>query len=192
VNLRFTTIVVINQNSYNMVWGFERMTPTDKKKSNKKRTKSKYLFKITVVGPEDSLLEDVLSTFDPVVKVDGIRIGSTDLLTDDSEIRAVFMSPKHAALDILLSLTFKGANAAIIVLREPDPELETVYRNEVRENLGTKIPTRVVTVESGIDEFKRTEIHHTFDDLIEEILVLREKEHRAKEKETPKKKTKKK
>jgi hypothetical protein len=102
------------------------------------------------------------------------------------------MSPKHAALDILLSLTFKGANAAIIVLREPDPELETVYRNEVRENLGTKIPTRVVTVESGIDEFKRTEIHHTFDDLIEEILVLREKEHRAKEKETPKKKTKKK
>ncbi|MHA1943523.1 MAG: hypothetical protein ACW96M_03915, partial [Candidatus Thorarchaeota archaeon] len=106
------------------------MTSTDKKKSTR-RGKSKFLFKITVVGPDDSLLEDVLSTFDPVVKVDGIRIVSADHSTDDSEVRAVFMSPKHAVLDILLSMTFKGASAVIIVLRDPDPELETVYRNEV-------------------------------------------------------------
>ncbi len=165
-----------------MVRGFERMTPKVTKKEVK-RGKSKYLFKITVVGPDDSLLENVLSTFDPVVKVDGIRIVSADHTTDDSEVRAVFMSPKHAALDILLSLTFKGASAAIIVLRDPDPELEVVYRNEVRENLGAKIPTRVVTIGSSVDEFKRNEIHHTFDELIEEILTLREKGQKAKEQE---------
>ncbi|MHA1962981.1 MAG: hypothetical protein ACXACG_03850 [Candidatus Thorarchaeota archaeon] len=168
------------------------MTPTDKKKTSKKRAKSKYLFKITVVGPDDSLLEDVLSTFDPVVKVDGIRIVSADHSTDDSNVRAVFMSPKHEALDILLSLTFKGASAVIIVLRDPDPEIETIYRNEIRENLGTKVPTRVVTIESTLDEYKRNEIHHTFDDLIEEILAQREKEHKAKVKKKKKEKDKKK
>ena len=158
------------------------MTPTDKKKKTKKRAKSKYLFKITVVGPDDLLLEDVLSTFDPVVKVDGIRIVSAGHSTDNSDVKAVFMSPKHAALDILLSLTYKGASAVIIVLRDPDPDLETVYRNEIRENLGTKAPTRIVTIGSSLDDFKRTEIHHTFDDLIEEILAQREKEQKAKEK----------
>ena len=168
------------------------MTPPDKMKTSKKRGKSKYLFKITVVGPDDSLLEDVLSTFDPVVKVDGIRIVSADHSTDDSDVRAVFMSPKHAALDILLSMTFKGASAVIIVLRDDDPELETIYRNEIRENLGTKVPTRVVTIESTLDEYKRNEIHHTFDDLIEEILAQREKEHKAKEKKKKEKASKKK
>ncbi len=164
------------------------MTPTDKEPKIKKASKAKYLFKITVVGPEDSLLDDVLSTFDPVVKVDGIRIVSADRSTDDSEVRAVFMSPKHAALDILLSLTFKGASAVIIVLKDPDPELETIYRNEIRENLGTSIPTRVVTVGSSLDEFKRNEIHHYFDELVDEILALREKEHMLKEAEKDKKK----
>jgi hypothetical protein len=174
-----------------MVRGFERMTPTDKKKKTKKRAKSKYLFKITVVGPDDGLLENVLSTFDPVVKVDGIRIVSAGHSTDDSDVKAVFMSPKHAALDILLSMTYKGASAVIIVLRDPDPELETVYRNEIRENLGVKVPTRVVTIGSSFDEFKRNEVHHTFDELIEEILAQREKEQKAKDKKK-KEKTKKK
>ncbi len=163
------------------------MTTKDMKSKSKKRAKSKFLFKITVVGPDDSLLEDVLSIFDPVVKVDGIRIVSTEAHTDDSDIRAVFMSPKHAALDILLSLTYKGASAVIIVLRDPDPELETVYRNEIRENLGTRVPTRVVSITSTLDEFKRTEINHIFDDLIEEILAKREKEQKAKSKKTKEK-----
>jgi hypothetical protein len=166
-----------------MVRGFERMTPTDKKKKTEKRAKSKYLFKITVVGPDDLLLEDVLSTFDPVLKVDGIRIVSAGHSTDDSDVKAVFMSPKHAALDILLSLTYKSASAVIIVLKDPDPELETVYRNEIRENLGAKVPTRIVTIGSSLDEFKRNEIHHIFDDLIEEILAQREKEHKGKDEE---------
>ena len=100
--------------------------------------------------------------------------------------------PKHAALDILLSLTFKGASAVIIVLKDPDPELETVYRNEVRENLGAKVPTRIVTIGSVLDKFKRTEIHHTFDELIEEILARREKTQKAKKKKEKEKITKKK
>ncbi|MFW9787640.1 MAG: hypothetical protein ACFFE2_03310 [Candidatus Thorarchaeota archaeon] len=168
------------------------MTLSDKKKKPQKRAKSKYLFKITVVGPDDTLLENVLSTFDPVVKVDGIRIVSADHTTDDSEVRAVFMSPKHAALDILLSLTFKGASAVIIVLRDPDPEIETVYRNEIRENLGAKVPTRVCTIGPSFDEFKRAEVHHTFDELIEEILAQREKEQKSKDKKKKKKEKEKK
>lgn len=176
-----------------MVRGFARMTTTDKKKNKKKnkRAKARYLFKLTVVGPDDSLLEDVLSTFDPVVKVDGIRIVSAEHSTDSSDVRALFMSPKHAALDILLSLTFKGASAVIIVLREPDPELETMYRNEIRENLGARVPTRIVTVGSVLDKYKRTEIHHTFDELIEEILAKRKKEQKAKSVKEKKKITKK-
>jgi hypothetical protein len=153
------------------------------KTSNTRR--SRYLFKITVVGPDDKLLEEVLSTFDdPVVAVDGIRIGSTEYDTDTSEIRAVFMSPKHEALDILLTLTYKGASAVIIVCKEVDPEIETIYRNEIRENLGTGIPTRVVQVTLPLDDFKRNEIHHLFDDIVEEIL---EKKTKAKEKASKKK-----
>lgn len=155
-------------------------------KQSRIKSKSNYLFKITVVGPDDMLLEDVLSTFDPVVKVDGIRIVSADHSTDDSNVRAVFMSPKHAVLDILLSLTYKGASAVMIVMKDSDPELETIYRNEIRENLGTKVPTQVVTIGSGIDEFKRAEIHHTFDEIIEEILSKKEKERQAKTKKKKK------
>lgn len=149
------------------------MTPA-KKKDDKKI--SKYLFKITVVGPDDKLLMDVLSIFDdPVVSVDGIRIGSTEVDFDTSEVHAVFMSPRHSALDILLALTYKGASGVIIVLREPDPEIETLYRNEIRKNLGGEIPTRVVTIGSTMDKFKRTEIEHIFDDVVAEILERKTK-----------------
>ncbi|MGQ4912020.1 MAG: hypothetical protein ACP6KW_07600 [Candidatus Thorarchaeota archaeon] len=139
--------------------------------------KTRYLFKITVVGPEDNLLGELLSTFDdPVVSVDGIRIGSTEVDIDSSEVRAVFMSPRHSALDILLALTYRGASGAMIVLREADPEIEAVYRNEVRENLGTNIPTRVVVIEGQLDEFKKNEIRHVFDDMVAEILEMKSEE----------------
>ena len=162
------------------------MTPA--KKTTEKR--SRYLFKITVVGPDDRLLEEVLSTFnDPVVAVDGIRIGSTEYDTDTSEVHAVFMSPKHSALDILLTLTYKGSSAVIIVCKDADPEIETIYRNEIRENLGTGIPTRVVQVSLPLDDFKRNEIHHLFDEVVEEILEKKtKKKTRAPKKKTPTKK----
>lgn len=152
-----------------------------------KSDKTRYLFKITVVGPEDKLLEELLSTFDdPVVAVDGIRIGSTEVAFDSSEVHAVFMSPKHSALDILLALTYRGASGVIIVLREPDPELEAVYRNEIRKSLGTKIPTQVVTISSEIDDFKKQEIHHIFDEMIAEILEMKTKAKKSKPASKPK------
>ena len=173
-----------------MISGVWRITPA--KKSPKKK-RSKYLFKITVVGPDDKLLEEVLSTFDdPVVAVDGIRIGSTEVDTDTSEIHAVFMSPKHSALDILLTLTYKGASAVIIVCKDTDPEIETIYRNEVRDNLGTGIPTRTIQVSLPLDDFKKNEIHHLFDDVIEEILEKKTKKKAPKKEPSKKKPAKKK
>jgi hypothetical protein len=149
------------------------MTPAAKKSSKKV---SKYLIKITVVGPDDKLLMDVLSLFDdPIVSVDGIRIGSTEVDFDTTEVHAVFMSPRHSALDILLTLTYRGASGAIIVLRESDPEIETLYRNEVRANLGSEIPTRIVTIGSTMDKFKQTEILHIFDEIVAEIFERKAK-----------------
>ncbi|TFG29709.1 hypothetical protein EU528_09310 [Candidatus Thorarchaeota archaeon] len=163
------------------------MSP-DEKPTTKKR--SKYLFKITVVGPDDKLLEAVLSTFDdPVVAVDGIRIGSTEIDTDTSEIHAVFMSPKHSALDILLTLTYKGASAVMIICQSSDPEIESIYRNEIRENLGTGIPTRVLEVKLPLDDFKINEIHHIFDEVVEEILEKRTQPKKGPPKTTTPKKT---
>ncbi|MFW9966052.1 MAG: hypothetical protein ACFFEA_02785 [Candidatus Thorarchaeota archaeon] len=152
------------------------MSPKKKSKETDKQ-KSRYLFKVTVVGPEDKLLEQVLGVFnEQVVAVDGIRIGATKIEREDSDVRTLFMSPKHSALDILLSLTYKGASGVIIVLKDADPEIETMYRNEVRDNLGEGIPTRVICVGSGIEEFKRNEIQNILDEMMEEILSLSSQE----------------
>ncbi len=144
-----------------------------KRKKKKPKQKSRYLFKITVVGPEDKLLERVLAVFnEQVVAVDGIRIGATKLELADSDVRTLFMSPEHAALDILLSLTYKGAKGVIIVLREADPQIETVYRNEIRNNVGEGIPTRVICIGNSIDDFKKNEINNALDDILQEILEV--------------------
>ena len=149
-------------------------------KKDAEKSKSRYLFKITMVGPEDKLLEKVLSVINEnVVAVDGIRIGATHLETENSDVKALFMSPKHSALDILLSLTYKGAKGVMIVLKEHDPEIETMYRNEIRENLGQGIPTRVIAVGTKIEEFKKAEIRNTLDEMIEEMLDIAEKERAA-------------
>ena len=97
------------------------------------------------------------------------------------------MSPKHSALDILLTLTYKGASAVIIVCKDADPDVETIYRNEIRENLGTGVPTRVIQVTLPLDDFKRNEIHHLFDDVVEEILTKKTKKTAPKKKATAKK-----
>jgi hypothetical protein len=134
-------------------------------------SKDRYLFKITVVGPEDKLLTDVLKVFNEhVISIDGIRIGSGEMETESTDVRVLFMSPKHSAMDLLLSMTYKGASAVIIVLRDADPEIETIYRNEIRETVGEGIPTRVVIVGSEIDRYKQNEIAHLFEEIIEEIL----------------------
>ena len=145
-----------------------------RKKSRSRKKKPRYLFKITVVGPDDKLLEEVLSVLSAeVIAVDGIRISSAAVTVEKTDVKTLFMSPKHSALDILLSVTFAGASGAIIVLKEADPEMETLYRNEVREKIGTGVPTRVIAIGSGMDDFKRNEIAVLLDEMVGEILSVK-------------------
>ncbi len=138
--------------------------------------KSRYSFKITIVGPDDELLEGVLTALmDQTIVVDGIRIGSADMKTLDSDVRALIMSPKDTAMDLLFSLSYKGATAALIVLPESTPELETKYRNDVRENLGERYPTRVFTADGRLDQTKCAELAEIFRDLVGEMLEQRQK-----------------
>ena len=145
-----------------------------RKKSRTRKKKPRYLFKITVVGPDDKLLEQVLSVLsEEVIAVDGIRISSAAVTVEKTDVKTLFMSPKHSALDILLSVTFAGASGAIIVLKDADPEMETLYRNEVREKIGAGVPTHVIAIGSGMDDFKRSEIAVLLDEMVEEILSAR-------------------
>jgi hypothetical protein len=116
------------------------------------------------------LLGDVLSVLSAeVIAVDGIRISSTAVTVEKTDVKTLFMSPKHSALDLLLSVTYAGASGAIIVLKEADPEME----NEIREEIGTGVATRVIALGSGIDDFKRNEIAVLLDEMVEEILSLK-------------------
>ncbi len=138
--------------------------------------KSRYSFKITIVGPDDELLEGVLTALmDQTIAVDGIRIGSADMKGLGSDVRALIMSPKDTAMNLLFSLSYKGATAALIVLPESRPELETKYRNEVRENLGERYPTRVFTADGRLDQRKCSELAEVFRDLVGEMLEQRQK-----------------
>ncbi|TFF92434.1 hypothetical protein EU545_00965 [Candidatus Thorarchaeota archaeon] len=138
--------------------------------------KQRYSLKITLVGPDDELLESVLAALmDQTVAVDGIRIGSAGMETKDSDVRALIMSPRDTAMDLLFSLSYRGATGALIVLPEVTPELETEYRNEVRENLGDRYPTRVFEAGDCLDEDKCAELAQLFTDLLEEMLEQRQK-----------------
>ncbi len=145
-----------------------------RKKAKSRKKKPRYLFKITVVGPDDKLLEGVLSVLSTeVVAVDGIRISSAAVTVEKTDVKTLFMSPKHSALDILLSVTFAGASGAIIVLKEADPDMETLYRNEIREEIGAGVPIRVIVIGSGMDDFKRNEIAVLLDEIVGEILSVK-------------------
>lgn len=132
--------------------------------------KQRYLFKITVIGPEDKLLEDVLKVIDEdVIAIDGVRMTATSLETDDLEVKTVTMAPKKSALDSLESLTFTGANAVLIILNEADPKIETIYRNKIRENLGSGVPTRVCIIPEKMTSEKKEEIGRCFNEMVEEL-----------------------
>ncbi len=142
-----------------------------KAKKDESKKRKRYLFKVTVVGPEDAILEQVLAVVNQnAVAVDGIRIGTTNMDTKGSNVRAVTWSPRHSALPILLDVTYSGANAVVIVLKDKDPEIEAIYREEICEHLGSRTPTRLLTVGSDIDEFKRHEILNMFEELFQEVL----------------------
>ncbi|MDF1539827.1 MAG: hypothetical protein P1Q69_13085, partial [Candidatus Thorarchaeota archaeon] len=148
-----------------------------KVKTPESKKRKRYLFKVTIVGPEDAILEKVLLVVNQsAVAVDGIRIGTTNVETKDSKVRAVTWSPRHSALDVLLDVTYSGANAVVIVLKDTDPEIEAIYREEICEHLGSGTPTRILTVGSDIDEFKRHEILNMFEELFQEVLDSKNKD----------------
>ena len=132
--------------------------------------KQRYLFKITVIGPKDKLLEDVLKVInEDVIAIDGVRITATSLETDDLEVKTVTMAPKHSALDAMEAMTFTGANAVLIILDEADPKTETIYRNKIRENLGSGVPTRVCVISDMMTSEKKAEIAGCFNEMVEEL-----------------------
>ncbi|TFG14831.1 hypothetical protein EU537_02515 [Candidatus Thorarchaeota archaeon] len=152
------------------------MSPKTNNESDGKKRRAKYLFKVTVVGPDDSLLDEVLRVLNEnVVSIDGIRIGSTEIEAEGTDVRAVTMSPKHTALDVLLTVTFTGAKGVLIIMKEPDPEIESIYRNEVREKLGAGIPTRIVFVGDQIEDYQKNQLIYNLGELVEEILEKRKK-----------------
>ena len=62
--------------------------------------KNRYLFKITVIGPEDNLLESVLRVInEDVIAIDGVRFTATSLETDELEVKTLTMAPQQSALD---------------------------------------------------------------------------------------------
>lgn len=132
--------------------------------------KHRYIFKITVIGPADHLLEDVLRVINEnVVAIDGVRFTATSLETDDFEVKTLTMAPQQSALDALEALTFTGANAVLIILDEANPKTETIYRNKIRENLGGGIPTRVCIISETMTTEKKDEIARCFNEMVEEL-----------------------
>ncbi|MBD3406345.1 MAG: hypothetical protein GF411_09565 [Candidatus Lokiarchaeota archaeon] len=140
---------------------------------NKDRKGQRFLFKISLMGPDESLLEEVVRIFNKdLVSIDGISIGSVKRESHGADVKAVFMFSKHSALDILLTLAYTGAHGAMIVLESPNPELESEYRNRVRENIGT-VPCRLLVLDSPLDKEESKRIIDAFENLVEELLEAR-------------------
>ena len=140
-----------------------------------RQKKTRYIFKITVVGPDDGLLREVLAILNEnVVTVDGVTIGSTRVELEESRVSTVMMSPGRSAMNLMLSLTFKGANAVIIALREADPQVEAHFRNEIREALGTGRPTRVFLGGTRINKRKKEELLSLLNEIAAELVSERQ------------------
>lgn len=140
-----------------------------------KQKKPRYIFKITVVGPEDALLREVLTNLNEnIVTVDGVTIGSTRVDLEESRVSTLMMSPGRSAMNLMLSLTFKGANAVIIVLREADPQTEGKYRNEIREALGEGRPTRVFLAGPRITKKKKEELLTLLNEIAADLVSERQ------------------
>jgi hypothetical protein len=150
------------------------MSPRTTATKTKKPEKARYLFKITVIGPDDFLLREVLHALsEKVIEVDGIHVTSAGHKTDKSDVKALIMSPAYSALDLMLSLTFKGAGGVIIVLRETDEETECMYQSEAKLNAGD-VPTRTLIVGPALTDEKRKEIIRLLNDMLEKMVSARE------------------
>jgi hypothetical protein len=108
--------------------------------SHLKKRAYDYIFKIAVTGPNDFLKDQVLHLISGGnIGVDGLRIhvGDTD---QTKRIRFSYWLPHKDAYRVLISLSYRGAHGALIVLGQDDIEFLTQYQEEIRKQCG-KIPT---------------------------------------------------
>ncbi|MEM2143218.1 MAG: hypothetical protein QXS20_00130 [Candidatus Thorarchaeota archaeon] len=136
--------------------------------------KQRFVFKITVLGPDDELLKSVLEGINKqTLSVNGIVIGSTKVELEQSDVSTLMMSPSQSAHRLLLSLTFRGAHAALIVMREPDPVEEATYRNQVRREIGTDVPVRVFVTGQRLTKRKIDDMLIILNELADELVSER-------------------
>ena len=98
-----------------------------------------FIFKIAVVGPNDFLKDQILHLISGGnIGVDGLRIHVGD--ADQTErIKLSYWLPHKDAYQVLVTLSYRGAHGALIVLDQDNIEALTQYRAEVRKKCG-KIP----------------------------------------------------
>ncbi len=136
--------------------------------------KKKYLFKITVDGPNDALNQDVLKIItQSYVQIHGLGIYETTKETDNEQINTVIMSPKHDAMHFILSLSYKRSSGALIVLEEKYKDRVHEYEERVVKNAG-EIPTRIIVIpkETNSEELKKL-VEKYLDELIDAIIEIK-------------------
>jgi len=126
-----------------------------------------FIFKIAVVGPNDFLKDHVLHLVSGGnVGIDGLRIhvGDCDQL---DRIKLSYWLPHKDAYKVLVSLSYKGAHGALIVLSEDDVQKLSQYRVEVKKQCG-EIPVSHLLIGKNM---KTEEIHKMADIKMHELAV---------------------
>jgi hypothetical protein len=126
-----------------------------------------FIFKIAVVGPNDFLKDKVLHLVSGGnIGIDGLRIhiGDHDQL---DRIKLSYWLPHKDAYQVLVSLSYKGAHGALIVLSEDDVQELSQYRTEVKKQCG-EIPVSHLLVGKNM---KTEEIHKMADIKMHELAV---------------------
>jgi len=104
-----------------------------------------FIFKIAVVGPNDFLKDQVLHLVSGGnVGIDGLRIHVGDCDQVD-RIKLSYWLPHKDAYQVLVSLSYKGAHGALIVLSEDDIDTLSQYRAEVKTQCG-EIPVSYLLI----------------------------------------------
>jgi len=124
-----------------------------------------FIFKIAVVGPNDFLKDQVLHLVSGGnVGIDGLRIhvGDCDQL---DRIKLSYWLPHQDAYQVLVSLSYKGAHGALIVLSEDDIGKLSQFRADIKKECG-EIPESHLLIGKNM---KPEEIHKMADIKMHEL-----------------------
>jgi hypothetical protein len=114
-----------------------------------------FIFKIAVVGPNDLLKDQVLHLVSGGnVGIDGLRIHVGDADHID-RIKLSYWLPHKDAYQVLVSLSYKGAHGALIVLSQDDIETLSQYRADIKKECG-EVPVSHLLIGKNM---KPEEIH---------------------------------